>query len=209
VSTSGLIQPDSENRLLGYDFGVPEKILFPPVERHVIAIRSMQRRMIYLAFGACLVAGCANRSGVGEYAVDPATAARINNAYVDVAPQPSPAPNPQAYALSTALPVLFIFGGESHKQFLGALNTSKVSPDSIWNEFGEFGNKFSSTSIWNQFGEYGGRFSNFSPFNPYASDPPVLVDSTGGFYGYFTANQFHEQRTTVGQALMIVEIGSH
>ncbi len=92
---------------------------------------------------------------------------------------------------------LLLFGQKDHKQFLGCLNCGPYDSGSVCNKFGEYGSKFSATSIWNQFGEYGSRLSGLSPWNLFAIDPPVIVDRDGGFYGYFTANTFHDKRTQI------------
>lgn len=97
-----------------------------------------------------------------------------------------------SYAMAEE-PALFLFGGKQHDKFLGCLNCSKVDELSVWNKFGKYGSKFSSDSIWNQFGPYGSKFNSLSPWNKFSSDGPVIVDSGGGFYGYFTLNTFNNQ----------------
>lgn len=86
---------------------------------------------------------------------------------------------------------LLIYGGSDHDVFLGKLNADCYDSESIWNEYGTYGSKYSSKSIWN---EYGSEYSSYSPWNEYASTPPVVVDSRGNFYGYLTANEFISQR---------------
>jgi len=100
---------------------------------------------------------------------------------------------------------LMLFGGDSHKVYLGDLTSSKFDKDSVWNQFGEHGNPFNTNCIWNNFGPYGGEFSNDSPFNEFASNPPVIVDVKGNFYGYFTANRFYKKRTTIEPLLKILD----
>jgi hypothetical protein len=81
---------------------------------------------------------------------------------------------------------IMIFGGQGHKTYLGCLSCSKFAYDSVFNKFGPHGNQFSSESIYNHFSDYGSKFSNYSACNQYASDPPVVVDDTGSFYGRLT-----------------------
>ena len=100
---------------------------------------------------------------------------------------------------------LMLFGGDNHKIYLGSLTSSKFDQDSVWNQFGEHGNPFNTNCIWNDFGPYGGGFSNHSPFNEFASNPPVIVDGKGNFYGYFTANRFYNKRTTIEPLLKILD----
>jgi hypothetical protein len=90
---------------------------------------------------------------------------------------------------------LMLFGGPDHKTYLGCLNCSKFASDSVDNNFGTHGNKFSSESIFNQFGQYGSKFSTYSPCNAYASDPPVIVDENGDYYGRLTVNSVSADRT--------------
>lgn len=92
---------------------------------------------------------------------------------------------------------LLLFGGAGHKVFLGCLNCSKYDSDSIWNKFGTYGSRYNPNSIWNKYGTYGSKYNAASPWNKYSSDPPVVTDSDGNFYGYFSANRFVAKRTTI------------
>lgn len=89
---------------------------------------------------------------------------------------------------------LQIYGGRNHDTYLGCLNCNKFDAASIWNAYGSHGSKFQPHSIWNRFGEFGNAYSQYSPFNTYASNPPVIVDRQGNFYGYFTINTYHHKR---------------
>jgi|SRR6267142_629066 len=89
---------------------------------------------------------------------------------------------------------LIIFGGVDHKMYLGCLSCNEYASDSVFNSFGDHGSTFSAQSIWNQFSEFGSPYSNYSACNPYASDPPVIVDQNGAYYGRLTLNEFHPQR---------------
>ena len=100
---------------------------------------------------------------------------------------------------------LLIFGGKDHDVFLGCLNCKKYDQKSIWNKYGDFGNKYDSNCIWNKYGDYGSKYSDTSPLNNYATYPPVLVDSEGNFYGYFTANKYKDKATESKLALLIIE----
>ena len=71
--------------------------------------------------------------------------------------------------------------------FLGSLRPNKFDQDSIFNQFGSYGNRFSQISIFNPYSPFGGKFSILSPFNPYASTPPE-VHHAGKFIAYLTAN---------------------
>ena len=94
----------------------------------------------------------------------------------------------------TSTTELYIYGGKNADVFLGILNASKSRTESIWNQFGTYGNRYSSKSIWNPFGDYGYEHSNFCPFNKFASYPPELRDKNGKFYGFFTCNIYEPNR---------------
>ena len=99
--------------------------------------------------------------------------------------------------------VLKIYGGEGQKVFLGELNTSQSNVNSIWNEFGTYGNSLSLVSIWNELGTYGSDLSQCSPFNEFASNPPVILDGAGNFYGYLTVNEIRPNRAEFKLALFL------
>lgn len=98
---------------------------------------------------------------------------------------------------------LMIFGGDDYDVYLGKLNASKYDSESIWNEYGSYGNSYSSTSIWNEYNSYGSDYSSYSPFNEYATYPPVIVDAQGNFYGYFTVNEYKSKRAEFNLVLII------
>ena len=99
-------------------------------------------------------------------------------------------------AAKAQTPALLLFGGNNHKVFLGCLNCNRFDQGSVCNRYASHGSRFSSKSIWNGHSIYGSRYSTYSPWNRHASNPPVIVDRDGNFYGYFTANRFHARRTT-------------
>jgi hypothetical protein len=82
------------------------------------------------------------------------------------------------------------FGGPGHQTYLGCLSCSENAPDSVFNEIGRNGSRDSADSIWNHSGDYGSQYTQFSACNPYATDPPVIVDQSGNFYGRVTVNQY-------------------
>ena len=83
---------------------------------------------------------------------------------------------------------LLLFGGDGHKEFLGCLNCSEYAGNSIWNEMSIYGWK-NGFGTWNQFGPYKSQFSSYSACNDFASDPPVIVDQRGMYYGRLTVNE--------------------
>lgn len=88
---------------------------------------------------------------------------------------------------------LMIFGGDGHQTYLGCLNCAVTAADSVSNQYGQNGSKYSQTSIWNHYSEFGSPYQPYSACNPYSSDPPVIVDDGGTYYGRLTLNQFHSE----------------
>ncbi|MDG6345263.1 hypothetical protein Q7469_03775 [Glaesserella parasuis] len=103
-----------------------------------------------------------------------------------------------------AEPTYLLFAGENHDKFLGCLNCNKYDNSSIWNKYGDFGSKYSSESIWNKYGTYGSKYSGESPWNKYSTEAPVIVDSSGNYYGKFTINKYDDQ-TRIKSILWILE----
>lgn len=71
--------------------------------------------------------------------------------------------------------------------FLGNLDLNQFEQDSIFNQFGTYGNKFSPSSLFNQFSTYGNQFNPLSPFNQYSTNPPKLYVN-GQFVAFLTKN---------------------
>lgn len=88
---------------------------------------------------------------------------------------------------------IMIFGGEDHKTYLGCLNCSEYAVDSVSNTYGSHGNAYSSDSIFNHYSQFGSAYSMYSACNSYASDPPVIVDTNGNYYGRLSLNQYQSQ----------------
>ncbi len=88
---------------------------------------------------------------------------------------------------------LMIFAGSNHETYLGCLNCEETASDSISNEYGQNGSRYSQTSIWNHYSQFGSPSAPYSACNPYSTDPPVIVDDAGTYYGRLTLNQFHPE----------------
>ena len=86
----------------------------------------------------------------------------------------------------------FLIANDS--QFLGKLTLNKSDNDSLYNEFGNYGSKFSSTSIFNKFSNYGSPYSSLSPFNKFTNTPPIIY-LKGEKFAYLSINQFLGFRT--------------
>ncbi|MBK9271896.1 MAG: hypothetical protein IPM48_09875 [Saprospiraceae bacterium] len=98
---------------------------------------------------------------------------------------------------------LHLYGGQNHDVYLGCLNCSNYDQNSIWNDYGKYGNNYNSNSIWNDYGTYGNEYNSNCPWNAYGSNPPVVVDKEGNFYGYFTVNEYKAKRADFELALII------
>ena len=58
---------------------------------------------------------------------------------------------------------------------------------------GPFYQRLSEVSFSRVLNEFGSPYSSFSVCNRYATDPPVIVDGSGRFYGRLTLNHEHPQ----------------
>ena len=85
---------------------------------------------------------------------------------------------------------LMIFGSAEHKVYLGCLSCSEHAKDSVRNAYGDHGSPDSKESIFNHFSPYGSPYDSESACNEYATDPPVIVDQNGVFYGRLTLNRY-------------------
>jgi len=74
-------------------------------------------------------------------------------------------------------------------EYLGILSTNTYESNSVFNEYGSYGSKFSSTSIWNKFGIYGSEYSTYSAFNKFSQKPPMAFVE-GEVVGYITVNPY-------------------
>lgn len=74
------------------------------------------------------------------------------------------------------------------KTYLGTLSTNTYDSESIFNQYGTYGSKYSTLSIWSTYGTYGSSYSLESAFNEYTLTPPVLVYK-GQAFGYLTSNK--------------------
>lgn len=74
-------------------------------------------------------------------------------------------------------------------KFLGNLDDQRVDNDSISNQFGDYGSRFSDLSILNPFGEYGGQFGRESPNNQFCDKPPRIVSETKGAIALLSCNK--------------------
>ena len=87
---------------------------------------------------------------------------------------------------------ILIYGGEDNEVFLGILNAPPSDSKSIWNEYSEYGNKYNSESIWNAYGTYGSEYNSYCPWNEYSSSSPILLDSSGNYYGKFNSSNSND-----------------
>ena len=94
--------------------------------------------------------------------------------------------NQQALAQST--PIL-IFGGRDHSQFLGCISCDKLEANSVWNELSQYG-WYNSIGVWSSIQPLKSSMSEYSACSQFSTEPPVLVDHSGNFYGYLSVNQF-------------------
>lgn len=84
---------------------------------------------------------------------------------------------------------LILIADDNEGTFLGTFENEYTS-NSVFNEYGNYGSQYSSKSIFNQYSQYGSEYSSYSPFNAYASNPPLIVDKDGNFYGRLSINRY-------------------
>lgn len=153
-------------------------------------------------------------AAIGTAAVVIAASGDASSKTAAVAPRKTPPrTNPVRAIPATSMPLtdggaplaplatdLLVFGGQNHTVFLGCLTCGSTDPDAISNAFGPHGNRFAADTLTNRFSEYGSRFSMHSACNPYATEPPAIVDRAGGYYGELTSNPYAPRRAVAWAA---------
>lgn len=91
---------------------------------------------------------------------------------------------------------VMVFGGNDHQTYLGCISCADTVFDSIFNDEGPYGAygctaKFNCKNLFTRMypnADFGGDIygSKFSACYSSASDPPVVVDQNGGYYGRFS-----------------------
>ena len=85
-----------------------------------------------------------------------------------------------------------LWGGANHAVFLGCWNCNQFAAESVFNQFGQYGSRFSQTSIWNHFAQYGSEFNTNGACNQFASNPPILLNTGTNRFTELTLNQFRQ-----------------
>ena len=88
---------------------------------------------------------------------------------------------------------IMVFGGNNHETYLGCLSCAHYSLESVRNPAGKYGGAWSMNSLMNPASKFAGTWSQYSACNEFASDPPVIVDEEGQYYGRLTLNGFKDQ----------------
>lgn len=107
--------------------------------------------------------------------------------------RPSALPqSPPAPYINSPTVKLMLFGGKDHKVYLGCLNCGPSAYDSIFNTNGPYGrcpgpfdDNLYCRGPFKEFGS-SGPFHDASACGTNASDPPVIVDDAGRYYGRFS-----------------------
>jgi hypothetical protein len=85
----------------------------------------------------------------------------------------------------------YLQGGDD--QFLGNITTNKFDTNSILNQYGSYGSRYSNTSIFNPYSPYGSRYGALSVNNPYCTNPPgkasFIEAGNGTFLGKINPNK--------------------
>ena len=81
-----------------------------------------------------------------------------------------------------------LYGGPDHATYLGCVNCSRSDSESVLNALGPYGRYDSGTSIANPSSAFGSPYSEYSACNLFATDPPIIVDDQGNYYGRLSVN---------------------
>jgi len=84
---------------------------------------------------------------------------------------------------------LRVFGGPGHAAYLGCLNCGNGEADSVFAGGGTYNGEPIGPSIVNPSSTFVSPYSAYSACNPFATDPPVVVDELGTYYGRLTVSQ--------------------
>jgi len=74
-------------------------------------------------------------------------------------------------------------------QYLGRITKNRYDTNSLLNQYGPYGSKYSQTCIFNPYSPYGSKYGQFSVNNPYCSTPPKLFIK-GQFLGHISKNRY-------------------
>jgi hypothetical protein len=79
-------------------------------------------------------------------------------------------------------PRMLIYAGPLNREYLGCLNCDQFDVNSVWNGHSPFGwdNGYPSNS---HFATYRASHGRYSACDPFAAEPPILVDTSGKGYG--------------------------
>ena len=94
----------------------------------------------------------------------------------------------QAQDICSALNGSIVIAQDSENTVLGRISSAYDS-DSIFNEYGTYGNEYNAKSIWNEYSKFGNEYNAYSPFNEYSSKPPMIIKS-GKLIAYLTTNKY-------------------
>ena len=83
---------------------------------------------------------------------------------------------------------IVLYGGPDHATYLGCVNCSRYDSASVLNDQGPYGSYDSATSIANPSSVFGSPYSEYSACNLFATDPPIIVDDQGNYYGTLSVN---------------------
>lgn len=88
---------------------------------------------------------------------------------------------------------MYIYAQDRNSEYLGCITDNSSSTESIINDNGNFGSKYSTKSIRNEYSNYGSQYSSYSAYNEYTSTPPIIYsyNSVTGKYtpeAYLTKN---------------------
>ena len=84
---------------------------------------------------------------------------------------------------------LMVFGGPGDSTYLGCLNCSHGSRDSVFTGGGTYNGDYMGALVVNPGSVFVSPSSDYSSCNLFATHPPIVVDEQGASYGRLTINQ--------------------
>lgn len=94
---------------------------------------------------------------------------------------------------------LMVYGGPGHTTYIGCLTCSNGDRDSVFAAGGTYNGANYGPSIVNAGSVFVSPYSDYSACNPFATDPPVIVDERGTVYGRLTVSQWRTDGPAMDQ----------
>lgn len=103
---------------------------------------------------------------------------------------------------------LYIIAQDDNIQFLGKISDSKLDYESIINDNGTYGSKYSTKSIRNTTSLYGSSSGTYSAYNKYSIHPPIAyyMDNDGKYHSRWLITKNNDLLLAVDPDTLIQEL---